>query len=802
MARDRRLRTVASGGCAALIAMIGSAAAAQEAAPASGFTYDAGASIGYRFLDNVYSTENDKVADSVFVLEPFAEFAYREGPFRLGFTAAAELGRYAAESSEDYNDVRLDLETVTRLGGGFTLLSGADIAWEHEERSSPDAVNGVEPTLYRDGGGYVGLGWRGDDLGLRLGASVRRLDYDDVDGAPPGPAVIDNDDRDRTTGEFGGRVSYRIAPERDVFVQALYDLRDYDEAPTVDRDSDGVQAAVGVSGALGPVRGEALVGVMAQDYDEPGFDTTTALDLGAELSWRPAPDVSMRFILDRTIEETTIAASSGYVSTAIGLRGSKRVAPNLSARAYAFVTQNDYREITRTDYLTELGAGLRWHYTPHVFFGVDYGFTERDSDVAGADYLTHTVMLRAGAALDPVFDTDAPRAAAGPGEFYVGAHVGDQGLTSSLSGVRGGGGVDNLVVDFGGLGLLGGGFVGYRVPFGSLELGAELDADFGGASWRDEGERDFGVERRIGLGLSATLGTRLANGVRLYAKAGPVATEYDSDYTRGADSEQDTEFRLGLRGGVGAEVPLSGAWSARLEYLVTASEDYDFGTQNPQDNFANFENTARLGLVYSFGAEPRPEAQTDPEALTGAYVGVQGGHGALLAENSGLRGGGTPTVTDRGSLGLTGGVFAGYGARFGDFWLGGEVEAEVSGATVNLERDPLGREISMQKVATVGAAARVGYLVSDSVLLYGRAGLVNSWFDTDYATGGGSVSETDSQSGVRFGGGVEFTLTENTTMRLDYTRTEYESFDVDYGTGVDSFDPSENLFRVGVAYRF
>jgi opacity protein-like surface antigen len=801
MARDRRSTTVATGWRAALFAVIVCPAAAQEAAPASGFTYDAGASIGYRFLDNVYSTENDKVADSVFVLEPFAELAYREGPFRVGFTAAAELGRHAAKSSEDYNDVRLDLETVTRLGGGFTLLSGADIAWEHEERSSPDAVNGVEPTLYRDGGGYVGLGWRGEDLGLRVGASLRRLDYDDVDGAPPGPAVIDNDDRDRTTGEFGGRVSYRIAPERDVFVQALYDLRDYDEAPAVDRDSGGMQAAVGVSGALGPVRGEAFVGVMAQDYDEPGFDTTTALDLGAELSWRPAPDASLSVVLDRTIEETTIAAASGYVSTSLGLRGSKRVAPNLSARAYAFVTQNDYREITRTDYLTELGAGLRWHHTPHVFFGVDYGLTERASDVAGADYLTHTVMLRAGAALDPAFDDDAPRAAAGPGAFYVGAHIGDQGLTSALSGVRGGGATDNLAADFGGLGLLGGGFVGYRVPVGTLDVGVELDADIGGASWRDAGERDFGVGRGVGVGLSATLGTRLANGVRIYAKAGPVATEYDSDYVRGTASAQDDEFRFGLRGGVGAEVPLRGAWSARLEYLVTASEDYDFGTQSPQDNFANFENTARLGLVYSFGAPAQPEAEIDPEALSGPYVGVQGGHGALLAENSGVRGGDF-TVTDRGSMGLTGGVFAGYGARVENFWLGGEVEAELSGATFNLERDPLGREIAVQKVGTVGAAARIGYLLGDTVMLYGRAGMVTSWFDADYRTGGGGVSETVSQPGVRFGGGIEFTLTGSTTMRLDYTRTEYDSFDVDTGGGVDSFDPSENLFRVGVAYRF
>jgi hypothetical protein len=742
MAKDGRFRA-AGLCCAAATAAVAWGASAQSAADAAaggGVTTDAGVAAGLRFLDNVYSTENDKVSDFVAVLEPFAEVGYRGGPYQLGFRASAELGRYASETSEDYQDFLLDLETTTRLGGGFSLFGGGDLAWEHEERSSPDAVNGAEPTTYRDGGGYLGLGWRGGDVAVRAGATLRRLDYDDVDGAPPGPAVIDNDDRDRLTGEFGGRVSYRIAPERQIFAQALYDVRRYDEAPTVDRDSGGVQVALGVDGALGPLRGEAFVGLLSQDYDQPGFDRITTVDVGADLTWRPRAGSALTFVLDRSIEETTISDSSGYVSTGVGVRASQRVAPDFSVRAYAFATQNDYQQITRTDYVTELGAGLRWHYTPKVYVGLDYGFEQRGSDVAGADYDSHIVMLRAGAVLEPAFDEDAPRATAGPGEFYVGANVGDQALTTALSGVRGGA---DLAVDFGGMGLVGGGFAGYRAPVGPMDLGVEIDADLGGGSWSDVGNREFGVERNVGLGLSAVIGTRLANGVRLYAKAGPVATEYDSFYRFGGVSNGSSEYRLGFRSGIGAEVPVSGPWSARLEYLLTAHEDYDFGVPNSIDNFANLENAARLGLVYSFGAADRLEPQVDPAAFSGFYAGAQGGHGAVIATNTGPRGApSVTTVTDRGSTGLTGGLFAGYGDRMGALWLGGEVEAELSGASFNIERDPLGREVSVQKTATIGAAARIGYLVGDAVMLYARGGVVNSWFDTDYATGGNDVSST------------------------------------------------------------
>jgi outer membrane immunogenic protein len=97
---------------------------------------------------------------------------------------------------------------------------------------------------------------------------------------------------------------------------------------------------------------------------------------------------------------------------------------------------------------------------------------------------------------------------------------------------------------------------------------------------------------------------------------------------------------------------------------------------------------------------------------------------------------------------------------------------------------------------------RAGYVVGDAVLIYGRAGVVNSWFETDYAFEDVSVSRDDSEVGLRLGGGVEFALTDRIRMRVDYTRTSYDSYKVDYGAGVDSFDNAENLFRIGLSYAF
>jgi len=56
--------------------------------------------------------------------------------------------------------------------------------------------------------------------------------------------------------------------------------------------------------------------------------------------------------------------------------------------------------------------------------------------------------------------------------------------------------------------------------------------------------------------------------------------------------------------------------------------------------------------------------------------------------------------------------------------------------------------------------------------------------------------------GIRIGGGIEFAIGEKMNVRLDYTQTEYNANTIDYGIGVDSFDTTERLFRIGLTHQF
>jgi len=72
----------------------------------------------------------------------------------------------------------------------------------------------------------------------------------------------------------------------------------------------------------------------------------------------------------------------------------------------------------------------------------------------------------------------------------------------------------------------------------------------------------------------------------------------------------------------------------------------------------------------------------------------------------------------------------------------------------------------------------------------------------DYSFGGGIFDRAQTLDGVRFGGGVEVPIDEKTHFRLDYTQTEYSSNEINYRVGVDQFDTTERLFRIGVTRRF
>ncbi len=193
-------------------------------------------------------------------------------------------------------------------------------------------------------------------------------------------------------------------------------------------------------------------------------------------------------------------------------------------------------------------------------------------------------------------------------------------------------------------------------------------------------------------------------------------------------------------------------------------------------------------LVASFATAQVASAQSSP--FDGFYAGGQVGYSYIDVEIS---------VDDFGSAddnldGFGGGAFVGFGWVSNQVYGGFEAEVGYDGADWSESSD--GTTVDLEAQLTYGLSGRVGGVIADKYLIYGRVGWVQTNFELS-ASGIGSDNEYF--NGIRFGGGVEAMLSNNLSARAEYTYTIYEdALDI---PGVD-LDVDQHLVRIGVAYYF
>ncbi len=780
----------------------------------------AGIAVGETYNDNIYATRAAREADWITTIAPYLGLQLGDDDARVNVGASAEYGAYAENSDENYFDYRFFADGRFLLAPDLLLVAGVSHAHDHEDRSSPDDANGSVPTEYDLTSGVAAILKRFGQTSVKLGATYDHYDFDDA-------GVVNNDDRDRQVYTAGTRVEHRVNGSTRVFGEFTYDGRDYrtmaDTTLPVDykRDSDGVRAIAGLVHRFGPtLDGEIYAGWMYQDYDAGVLEDVSEPDFGGRLNWRPDDDTALILDARRSIEETTVDGSSSYVLTQLTLDWQHWIRQDLRLDAGVRYGVSEYQGVSRTDHEFGADLGVRRYFNPYTYVNAGYAFRGRQSDDIVQNYNQSRFMVRLGADLQPAYDTETTGTnGAGPGDpaalepqarsnLYLGVATGLLTTGTYLEGPRGAGG--SLQTDFADYGLAGKLFAGYGYEIADWHIGLEGDISLSDAEWnhaRLPGGRIFSVRRNWAAGLSAMAGRRLTGGSLLYGRAGLKYAEFDTDYETPSGSRfDDRQRKLGLGLGVGAEAPVGRNVAVRMEYDYTAFDDYEMVIPSGTDIFANHESAMWLGVSYSLqGRAPGP-SDTQPADFSGFHAGVQAGHGVLLSNDlTGPRDAGSTIVADFGDAGFTGGVFAGYDFQVGRFVIGGEVDAEISDAMWDHEREPTGRSFSLEKQYSLGASLRAGYVLGQAALVYARAGVVHAGLEHGFVRGMTAVSTDLDETALRVGLGMEMPMSERLNVRLDFSHTDYGRqtvFIPGAGNGNESFDISETLFRLGTAYRF
>lgn len=772
-----------------------------------------------KYDSNIFATQANAQHDWITILSPGLRINSDWERHALNFWTGADIGFYARNPSENYQDFWVGTSGRYDIDNTANLFGDIQFAREHEERSSPDDVFGRNPTVYYQTDGTLGVLKRWGDWIVRVGGTFTRLDFND---SPTRFASINNDDRDRTMFTAGGRLGWNFQRGWQIFVQGAADIRDYDvrrDDNGLHRDSNGFNAAAGLAFQLAPrIVGEIYGGYLVQDYHDRSLPDAQGLDFGLNVQYRASGRTLLTLFASRSIEETTLAAASAYLSTVFGGRIDYRATQQVTLTGRAFFDRADYQGIARNDDTYNLSFRARYQLTRQFYAAAEYGYRRRNSNAIAQSFSEHTFLATLGIDLAAPEQRELsgagrnPEAAASrsatPEDLFAGFYGGVQGGVTfdqtNVQGTRGPGSAYST--DFGDIGGQVGPFLGYGVVVNRLYFGAELDGGWTSGGWdhaRAPQGRFFSINRRNDIGGSLRVGyVARGNAALLYARVGFVRSEVDTTYIHQGVVTEETDQQTGLRIGVGLEVPVSARTFVRMDYSHTEYPTYAVNYQRGTDTFENSASVLLVGFGFRFNPEGSREHMPPPADFEGLFVGLQVGHGTMGSYLTGARNAGSTLFADFAGSGFTGGGTAGYGFTWNNFYLGAELFAEGSGTRWDHRRGVVGRDYFVRKQYTLGAAGRFGYIVRNAALIYGKVGVAWTGFRTRYTVGTNDVVANDMLVGLRLGGGLEVPVADRWFVRMDYSFTQYPDYSINYGPGIDSFDNSESLLLVSIIRRF
>jgi hypothetical protein len=354
---------------------------------------------GLFYDSNIYGTRTGAVADKVGSISPRIAIKSNWDRNALYAEAGTDLTGYLTKGRENTADWYTLVEGRVDVSHNTRILLGVSALMEHEDRASPDAVEGLTPTPYWEQNGYAGVVHRFGNFSVRTGAAVERITFGNVETAH-GP--INNHDRDRNRYTFGVSLRDDAQPGFRPFVEVLEDIRRYDHSPDdfgYLRNSDGYRASIGALFRFSPaLSGEASVGVMGRNYADPRFKTITTPAADANVRWQATDSTAAVVFLDRSIEETTLSGSSAYIYTVTGGRVEQVLRPDLTGFVRAAFARSEFQQSSRWDNEADMSVGVRYYLTSLLYIGADYRYTQRVSGDSSVNFSCHQAYLMLGAA--------------------------------------------------------------------------------------------------------------------------------------------------------------------------------------------------------------------------------------------------------------------------------------------------------------------------------------------------------------------------------------------------------------------
>ena len=359
------------------------------------------AEIGEAYNDNIFAVKNNEDSDFITLLRPEIRAESDWGRHALNVQGGTLVGRYADHTDENFVDGFLGADGRIDIVQQTFIRTGAEWQRLHEDRGSPDNVQGDEPTEYDLWSANVGVARNRGIVSASLDGRFDRWNWYNVN-APGGH--IDENTRDRNQYLLIGQTGYEYLPNTSAFVRLTGRWRRYDELDNgVDRDSWGFAGVVGTQlNFTGKTSGEVFVGYQKTDYKDSSLDDFSSPAGGLDLLWNVTGLTSIRAFATGAIEETTQQDASAYIAYRFGGSVEHELLRNVLVGGAVTLGRDDYEGISRYDDVYIFGLTARYLINRNFYAGAEYDFRKRNSngsDASNDEFTQNVFLVRIGAQL-------------------------------------------------------------------------------------------------------------------------------------------------------------------------------------------------------------------------------------------------------------------------------------------------------------------------------------------------------------------------------------------------------------------
>jgi hypothetical protein len=330
--------------------------------------------------DNIFATNEDRLSDDVYELNPRIDFRSDWSRNALNASVESSINRYSSFSSENHTN------TAASLGGRWDTARNGFFFGEyergtsHEDRASPDDAGGDTPIKFDRDELVLNYRLRPGRMFAQAGVTLRSLDYVDV---ARGDEIINNDDRDRDTFRGLFRVGYELSDSYGIFLQRIQSsityVGDRDDFG-FNRNGSGHETVLGATFNVSELLfGDIFFGTKSQEYHDPRFEKIGGSAYGADLAWNITQLTTLNFFASREVEPTTLIGSAGVDTSRFSIGADHELLRNLILSLEWGNTDEDFKGIDRNDESSSLVFSARYLMNRRMEVRFSYIDQERSS---------------------------------------------------------------------------------------------------------------------------------------------------------------------------------------------------------------------------------------------------------------------------------------------------------------------------------------------------------------------------------------------------------------------------------------